>query len=176
LSGDGNTLAVGAPAEASGSTGINSTPDESAAGAGAAYVFTRSAGTWTQQAYVKASNTGGSDDFGTSVALSRDGNALAVGAPREDGNGTGIEPGSDEGAANSGAVYFFSRSAGVWAQQSYVKATNTQSEDRFGRSVTLSGDGNALAVGAIGEDSDGTGIGGPQGNNNDPQSGAAYLY
>jgi hypothetical protein len=176
LSGDGNTLAAGAPGEASSSTGIDSTPDEAAAGAGAAYVYTRSAGTWTQQAYVKASNTEASDDFGTSVALSKDGNALAVGAPREDGSGTGIEPSSDEGAANSGAVYFYSRSAGVWAQQSYVKATNTQSEDRFGRSVTLSGDGNTLAVGAIGEDSDSTGINGPQGNNNSPQSGAAYLY
>jgi hypothetical protein len=176
LSGDGNTLAVGALSEASGSTGINSTPDESAAGAGAAYVYTRSAGAWSQQAYVKASNTGASDNFGTSVGLSKDGDALAVGAPFESGSGTGIEPGTDEGAASSGAVYFYSRSAGAWVQQSYVKASNTQSNDRFGTSVTLSGDGNALAVGAMGEDSDSTGVDGPQGNNNAAQSGAAYLY
>jgi len=176
LSGDGDTLATGATGEASGSTGINSTPDESAAGAGAVYVYTRSAGAWSQQAYVKASNAGDSDNFGTSVALSRDGNALAVGAPREDGSGTGIEPGTDEAAADSGAVYFYTRSAGVWAQQTYVKASNAQGDDRFGTSVALSGDGNALAVGAMKEDGDSTGVDGPQGNNNAPQSGAAYLY
>ena len=58
--------------------------------AGAVYVFSRSDTTWTQQAYVKASNTDAGDDFGYSVSLSSDGNTLAVGAKHEDSNATGI--------------------------------------------------------------------------------------
>ena len=67
LSGDGSTLAVGAYREDSAATGIDGNQaDNSAADAGAVYVFTRSGTTWTQQAYVKASNTGASDCFGAS--------------------------------------------------------------------------------------------------------------
>jgi hypothetical protein len=51
------------------------------ADSGAVYVFTRAGTAWTQQAYVKASNTGADDWFGLSVALSADGTRLAVGAP-----------------------------------------------------------------------------------------------
>jgi len=49
----GDTVVVGAYAEDSSTTGVNSTPNESATGSGAAYVFVRSAGVWTQQAYLK---------------------------------------------------------------------------------------------------------------------------
>ena len=107
LSGDGNTLAVGAPGEDSSTTGINSGPDELASSAGAGYVFTRSAGTWSQQAYAKASNTGATDQFGTSVALSSDGNTLAVGTFLEDSSTTGVDSTPDELAANAGAVYLY---------------------------------------------------------------------
>lgn len=109
LSGDGNTLAVGAYGEASNATGINGNPaDNSASSAGAVYVFTRSGSTWTQQAYVKASNTGAGDLFGTSVALSGDGNTLAVGAYWEDSNATGINGNqADNSASDSGAVYVY---------------------------------------------------------------------
>jgi len=73
LSADGSTLAVGAQLESSGATGVGgSEANNSATLSGAVYVFTRGA-TWTQQAYVKASNTGADDQFGTSVALSPDG-------------------------------------------------------------------------------------------------------
>src|SRR6266705_923328 len=62
LSGDGITLVVGAPGEASAATGIGGDQaDNTAANAGAVYVFTRSVTTWTQEAYVKASNTGAGD-------------------------------------------------------------------------------------------------------------------
>src|SRR6266705_2462246 len=87
LSSDGNTLAVGAPGEAS--AGIET--DNSAPSAGAVYVYTRSGTTWTQRAYIKASNPGAGDQFGTSVALSSDGITLAVGAPGEDSSVTGID-------------------------------------------------------------------------------------
>jgi hypothetical protein len=149
-------------------------------GAGAAYVYTRGAGTWSQQAYVKASNTGRGDTFGNSVALSGDGNALAVGAPFEDSSATGIDTEPDELATDAGAVYFYARSAGTWSQQAYVKASNTGAVDHFGNSVALSGDGNTLAVGAQLEDGSGTGVSstGAGGTQNDlaGDSGAVYLY
>ena len=174
LSGDGDTLAVGAAGEASNATGINGDQtNNSLGGAGAVYVFTRSAGTWSQQAYVKASNTDGGDEFGSSVALSADGNTLAVGAALEDGAGTGVNPTPNNALVDSGAVYVFARNAGVWSQQAYVKASNTGVLDLFGTSVALSGDGNTLAVGAPQEDSNATGVGG---GSNELASNAGAVY
>jgi hypothetical protein len=71
-------------------------------------VFTRSDTTWSQQAYVKASNTDAGDTFGSSVALSDDGLTLAVGAPSENGAATGIFGDQlDNSAEGAGAVYVF---------------------------------------------------------------------
>jgi len=175
LSGDGNTLAVGALGEASSTTGVDSTPNELAASAGAAYVFTRTAGTWSQQAYVKASNTGAGDQFGISVALSGDGNTLAVGAQNEDSSSTGIGSTPNELAADAGAVYVYTRTGTTWSQQAYVKASNTGAGDQFGRPVALSGDGNTLAVGAVSEDSSSTGIDSTP-NELASFAGAVYVY
>src|SRR5262245_34539420 len=98
----------------------------------------------SQQEYIKASNTGGSDVFGASVALSEDGNTLAVGAYGEDSNATGIGGNqTNDNAYASGAVYVFVRDkAGTWLQQTYIKASNTGADDDFGISLALSGDGN----------------------------------
>ena len=183
LSADGNTLAVGADAEASKSTGIDSTPNELALSAGAVYVYTRSGVTWTPQAYVKASNTGASDTFGRSIALSADGNTLAVGAPFEDSAKTGVIPGAPVETATPnealgtdfGAVYVYVRSGATWAQQAYVKASNTGAGDYFGWSVALSADGSTLAVGAQGEDSSSTGIDTTP-NESAQGAGAVYVY
>ncbi len=159
LSSDGNTLAVGSFAEDGGTTGINSTPDESALNSGAVYVFSRiNNTTWSEQAYVKASNTGGGDRFGISVSLSSDGNTLAVGAKYEDSGTTGINSTPIRGTAGTGAVYVFKRVTTTWSQHAYVKASNTGANDYFGESVALSGNGNTLAVGAANEDSSTTGI------------------
>jgi len=158
---DGDTLAVGASDESSNATGVDGDQGDNSAGeSGAVYVFTRSAGSWTQQAYIKASNTEAADRFGTSVAL--DGDTLAVGAVFE--------------ASDSGAVYVFTRSAGNWTQQAYVKAsnTNTDSEDSFGISVAL--DGDTLAVGASDESSNATGIGGDETDNSADGAGAVYVF
>ncbi|MCZ8221982.1 MAG: integrin [Acidovorax sp.] len=163
LSGDGNTLAVGAQGDASAT--------------GAVYVFTRSGITWDQQAYLKASNAGGNDLFGTSVTLSGDGHTLAVGAYSEDSNAIGIDGDQlDNSASSSGAVYVFTRSGSAWSQQAYVKASNTEGNDYFGKSVALSGDGNTLAVGAHLEDSNATGIGGIQADNSAHDAGAVYVF
>jgi hypothetical protein len=162
LSADGNTLAAGAPRELS---------------AGAVYVFVRTNGVWTQQAYVKASNTGANDQFGHSVALSADGSTLAVGALQESSSATGINGNqADNSSAGSGAVYVFSRTGSTWAQEAYVKASNTRANAQFGKSVAVSSDGNLLAVGAIGETSAATGVDGSQANGGLAGAGAVYLF
>ncbi len=180
LSGDGNTLAVGAGLEDSAAIGVNGDQaDNSAVGAGAAYVFTRdTGGVWTQQAYVKASNTDADDFFGGSAALSADGNTLAVGAHREDSAAIGVNGDqADNNARFAGAIYVFTRdTGGVWTQQAYVKASNTDAEDLLGQSVALSSDGNTLAMGAIGEGSAATGVNGDEANNDLLNAGAAYVF
>ncbi|WP_428266632.1 cadherin-like beta sandwich domain-containing protein [Haliangium sp.] len=170
----GDTLAVGAPGEDSATTGVDGGQDDSAPESGAVYVFRRSETAWAQEAYLKASNTGNSDEFGTSVALS--GDALAVGAPGEASAATVIDGDQEDDAANgSGAVYVFRRSGTNWAQEAYVKASNTGASDGFGTSVALSGD--ALAVGAPGEASAATGTdGGDQADDTAASSGAVYVF
>ena len=161
---DGDTLVVGALEEASDGS---SEADDSAAGAGAAYVFTRDgSGVWSQQAYLKASNVEAGDGFGNSVAIS--GDTIAVGAWLEDSDGTSE---GDNNANNSGAAYVFTRdSMGVWSQQQYLKASNAETDDQFGYSISLSGD--RLAVGARLEDSDGS----SEADNNAADAGAVYVF
>ncbi len=178
LSADGTTLAVGAPGESSSATGINGDEsDNSAGGSGAVYVFSRSGNSWSQQAYVKASNTDADDYFGWRITLSGDGNTLAVGTWFEDSNATGVNSDeTDNSAENSGAVYVFNRNGTAWNQQAYIKASNTEASDFFGHSIALSGDGNILAVGAYGEDCNATGINGDGSNNLANNSGAVYIF
>lgn len=171
---DGDTLAVGARLEFSGATGVdNDETDNSAPGAGAVYVFTRSGTTWSQQAYLKASNTGPGDNFGHSVSL--DGDTIAVGAYKEASNATMINGDqSDDSAELAGAVYVFTRSGSTWTQQSYIKASNAEEGDLFGLSVALSGD--TLAVGAYREDSASSFVNGDQTDNSAENAGAAYVF
>jgi hypothetical protein len=178
LSTDGSTLAVGVSDESSAATGIGGNQaDNSATGAGAVYVFSRAGTTWTQQAYVKASNTQALDQFGVSIALSGDGSTLAVGALGEDSAVIGIDGDQTNNAASAaGATYVFTRAGTTWAQQAYLKASNTETDDQFGTSVALSSDGSTLVVGAPNEDSAATGIGGSQVDNSVQVSGAVYVF
>jgi hypothetical protein len=129
---------------------------------GVAYVFVRSGAAWSQQAYLKASNTNPHDRFGWSVAVSSD--TIVVGAKDEDSNATGVNGDqSDNSATASGAAYVFVRSGAAWSQQAYLKASNTGATDIFGWSVAVSGD--TIVVGAVGEDSNATGVNGDQSNN-----------
>jgi hypothetical protein len=178
LSSDGSTLAVGAPNEASAATGIDGNQaDNSAAFAGAVYVFTRSGTAWSQHAYIKASNTDPDDGFGLSVALSSDGSILAVGAVGESSAATGIGgTQTDNSAGASGAVYLFARSAMTWSQRAYIKASNTGASDEFGWNAALSADGASLAVSAPFEASAATGIGGNQTDNSASSAGAVYVF
>ena len=187
LSADGTTLAIGAPYESSGSSGIDGDQDdESVYGAGAVYVYASDAGGWRRQAYVKASNPGLTDNFGYMIALSGDGNTMAVAAPYEASAATGIDGDrNDDSIPQAGAVYVFDRSGEAWVQQAYIKASNTGEAgagdqlgdgDQFGFGLALSGDGDTLAVGAISEDSAATGPDADQSDNSALSAGAVYVY
>jgi len=165
---DGDTLVIGANTEDSAATGVGGAQGNGATNSGAVYVFTRSGGVWSQQAYLKASNTEANDLFGSSVAIS--GDTLVVGAYVEDSAATGIGGNqADNTASGSGAVYVFTRSGGIWSQQAYLKASNAETNDFFGYAVAVSGD--TLAVGAYAEDSAATGVGGNQADNTAGASG-----
>ena len=148
VSGDGATVVVGVPGD-----------DNTAAGSGAAYVFARIAGEWSQRAYLKASAAAAGNAFGKTTVISSDGSTIAIGAPNRN--------------TNAGAVYVFVRNGASWAQQgAALTSSNAQGDDRFGTALALSSNGSILAIGAIGEDSDGTGTG----NNSAADAGAAYVF
>ena len=124
LSGDGDTAAVGGPNDNSGS------------GIGAAVVYTRSGGVWTQQGS-KLVGTGavGLPQQGWSVALSGDGNTAIVG-------------GINDNDRYPGAAWVYTRSGGVWTQQgSKLVGAGAVGQSEQGQSVALSGDGNTAIVG-----------------------------
>ena len=172
----GDTVVVGAASEDSSATGVDGDQaDNSAVFAGAAYVFVRSAGgVWSQQAYLKASNTDVGDSFGGSVAVS--GDTVVVAATSESSSATGVNGNqADKSAGSSGAAYVFVRDAGgVWSQQAYLKASNTDRVDRFGESVAVSGD--TVVGGAHFEASNTAGVNGNQADNSFTKAGAAYVF
>jgi hypothetical protein len=132
-------------------------------GAGAAYVFERNQGggdNWGEVAILHASDAQGDDRFGQSVSIS--GDTLVVGANYENG-GTG------DPLSGAGAAYVFERNqdgADNWGEVTILQASDAQAYDRFGQSVSISGD--TLVVGAYRED----------GGAGDPfsSSGAAYIF
>jgi hypothetical protein len=164
------SIVVGAPNEASkdGNPANNDLPF-----AGAAYVFTRAATGWSQQAILKASNPGTKDYFGDSVALQ--GERILVGADLEDSSAKGVDGDqANADAGQSGAVYLFTRSAGAWSQQHYIKASDTRAGDAFGTSLGISQD--LMLVGAFTESSALKGINASPDDNYAMQSGAAYAF
>jgi hypothetical protein len=112
---------------------IPSFPDLDAIGA--AWVFTRSGGVWTQQGN-KLVGTGavGNADQGWSVALSADGNTVIVGGPNDN-------------APQTGAAWVYIRSGGVWTQQGSKLVGTGAVYANQGVAVTLSADGNTAIVG-----------------------------
>lgn len=151
-----DTLVVGAVQEDGASTGVGGDDSSNAAlGSGAAYVFARNSGVWSQQAYLKASNAEADDQFGRRVSLN--GNHLAVSAIGECSGANGVDGDeSDNSLQWAGAVYMFERSGTAWTQTAYLKASNTGSQDLFGRALSLSED--FLIVSATGECGIGNGV------------------
>ncbi|MCA2972336.1 MAG: FG-GAP repeat protein, partial [Acidobacteriaceae bacterium] len=172
----GNTVVVGAFGEDSGATGVNGTEsDNSVFDAGAAYVFVRSGSDWSQQAYLKASTVGPTYRFGFLGAVAISADTVVVGAFKETSNATGVNgTPSNYTTFAAGAAYIFVRNGTTWSQQAYLKASNTRVSMQFGVAVGVSG--NTVVVGANGEQSNVTGVNGPQDNNTLYAAGAAYVF
>ena len=182
LNDDGTTLLVGSLDEDCKATGVNA-PDSCGSdwkedlSMGAAYVFVRAGTTWSQQAFLKASNTGFNDWFGSRVALSGDGNLAVVGASLEDGGAKGINGReNDDSASEAGAIYLFRRSGTAWTQAAYVKGANTEAFDEFGSSIALDRAGTTLVASARGEDGGGRGAGANPADNTVEEAGAVYVF
>jgi len=125
LSADGNTAIVG---------GYNDN-----GGQGAAWVYTRSGGIWTQQGSKLVSSDGdGSAQQGNAVSLSADGNTALVGGNYNNGG--------------EGAAWIYTRSGGIWTQQgTMLVGTGDDANSSQGQSVSLSADGNTAIVGGLGD-------------------------
>jgi hypothetical protein len=137
ISNDGNYIAIGAWRE-----------DTSGDNAGAVYVFTESGGTWSQQAKIQASDASAGQQFGMAVDLNSDGTTLAVGSADDANN------------ANGAAAYIFTRSGSTWSQQAKISDPTGVNYDQFGTNIVISDNGNTAAIGAPGEDIDGSSAGG----------------
>jgi hypothetical protein len=173
---DGDTIVVGAILESSVGVGVNgeqTTRTADSYESGAAYVFVRGGTTWSQQAYLKASNPGKMDHFGAAVAVARD--TIIVGAPQEASTSVGVNGDqTDNNTGFSGAAYIFARDGTVWSQQAYLKASNTHGGEYFGTSVAIHGE--TAVVGAPGEMSNATGVDGDQTDHSILSAGAAYVF
>ncbi|MGL5019246.1 MAG: FG-GAP repeat protein [Luteolibacter sp.] len=123
--------------------------DGSFSDSGSAYVFTRNGSIWSQQAKLTASDAASGDWFGYSVSVSAD--TVIVGAYFD-----------DDGGSDSGSAYVFTRSGSTWSQQAKLTASDADMGDRFGNSVSVSGD--TVVVGAHRDDDDGS------------NSGSAYVF
>ena len=170
----GNTVAIGATGEDSAATGVNGDQENNdAPGSGAVYVFRRSEAHWEIESYIKASNSEAGDGFGGALSLRED--TLAVGARGEDSAARAVNGDQlDNGATNSGAVYVFRRFDTTWVQEAYLKASNADTEDRFGASLAFWD--NTLAVGTPDEDGGSAGINGDPADNSLVGSGAVYIF
>lgn len=167
----GNTVVIGAPAEDGDASAVSGADNNHTGGAGAVYVFVREGSSWSQQAYLKASNAGDQDGFGSAVAIA--GDTLVIGAPREDGDANASTGNNNDNTDNAGAAYVFVREGSSWSQQAYLKAANAGLDDRFGDAVAI--DQDTVVVGAPFEDGDASAIIGSD-NDNAVNAGAAYVF
>ncbi len=105
---------------------------------GAAYVFSRSGSTWTQQAKLVASDAASADYFGWHVAISSDGSYAIVGANGQEDTGNSND--------NHGASYIYVRSGSTWTQQAKIQSSDTAAGDKFGWRVAINSDGTYAAA------------------------------
>ena len=140
LSSDGSTVAIGAPSN-----------DGNGSNAGQVRIYKNINGTWTQQGSDIDGEAAG-DASGYSVSVSSDGSTVAIGALFNDGNGS-----------NAGHVRIYKNISGTWTQQG-SDIDGEAAGDESGRSVSLSGDGSTVAIGA------------PYNDGNKPSSGHVRIY
>ena len=145
MSADGNSVVVGAKYV-----------DDNGTNSGSAYIYKYNSGTssW-DETKLTASDAASGDIFGQSVAMSGDGNKVIVGAPEDD----------DNSQDDSGSAYIYKYNSGTdsW-DETKLTASDAAESDYFGYSVSMSGDGNSVVVGAYSDDDNGT------------ESGSAYIY
>ena len=170
----GTAVAVGAPNEDSCSKGVNQIGNNNDCGqSGAVYIFRKTGATWSEEAYIKASNSNDGAHFGSSVAMEND--LLVVGAEGEKSCADGVNGDENDVMCNrAGAVYVFRRDAAGWKQEAYLKAAFSDEQDEFGRTVALSK--GRILVGAANEDGCATTINGNENDNGCLGAGAAYLF
>jgi hypothetical protein len=130
---EGDTAIVGAPGN-----------DDGAIDTGAAYVFVRNGGVWSQEAKLVASDAVAIDQFGSAVAVA--GDTAIVGSPFQDGAGPG-----------TGAAYVFVRNGGAWSQKAKLVASDAQPGDAFGAAIAM--DADTAVIGAPADDSGGSDMG-----------------
>jgi hypothetical protein len=167
----GDTIAVGAPFEDSapgGDPAQNNLQDS-----GAAYVFSRTNGSWSQSAILKAENADASDQFGSYLDVS--GDSIIVGVPSEASAATGVDgDGSDNSATTRGAAYVFFRGQSGWSQQAYLKPGKNEYVQEFGLDVAISGD--IAVVGTEQEASSSSGVNAAEGDGLAAEAGAAWVF
>ena len=123
--------------------------DDNGSNSGSAYLFKRTGTSWAQQDKLLPSDGAMDDNFGQSVSIS--GDYAVVGASSNNDNGN-----------NSGSAYLFKRTGTSWAEVTKLLAFDAAADDRFGISVSISGD--CTIVGALSDDDDGS------------ESGSAYVF
>ncbi len=128
LSSNGNTLVVGAS-----NKNINGNSAQ-----GAAYIFTKVNGTWTQQTELIAADGGMNNYYGRAVAINAAGTVVAIGAYGKTVNGN----------SNQGAVYVYSLIAGVWTLQAEITAIDGSTLSTFGNSLSFDSTGTIMAIGS----------------------------
>jgi len=146
ISGDGTNLIVGATGD-----------DTGASYAGSAQVYIRNGTTWSHQAQLLHPSPGGSDQMGTSVAISTDGKVAAVGVF---GDNVTVSGGS---VADGGSIQVFSRDGTTWSHNTELKHPSPTQSDYFGgQGVSISNTGAYLITGVTGDDPSGTNTGSVQ--------------
>jgi hypothetical protein len=168
---DGNTIAVGTPGDDGDANSSMINPNTSANYSGAVHVFDRTGTTWTQTAYLKASNAEPFDSLGDSVSM--DGDTVVAGAIGESGDASSSINTPNNAAILAGAAYVFLRDGSTWSQEGYLKAHNAGIDDQFGSAVDI--DDDTIVVGSGLEDGDinSTMV---ASNNNAVDAGAAYVF
>jgi len=141
LSSDGNVVAIGAD--------NNNGRNEDTSGHVRVYEWNVTSSSWEQKG-IDIDGKAAGDYYGTSVSLSGDGNVIAIGAPGSDGNGDG---------SGHVRVYKWNVLSSSWEIKGFHILNGEAGFDYYGTSVSLSSDGNVVAIGAPGNDNKGDGSG-----------------
>lgn len=146
--GTGGGLTAGTPTDTEGSGGSPETAGSAESPEGSTRL--------TEQVTKLVATDGDSQDFfGRSVGVSEGGSTAVIGAPFDE----------NPNGRTAGSAYVFSRSSGEWSQEAKLTPEDGDEDDRFGRTVTMSGDGRTAVIGAPRDE-----------NSNGAGAGSAYVF